>query len=131
MIQLDILKVVAVALRAAHDVVGGRARAEELVEVAAPHVLKQQAHWPADGANSQQLDDVGVFELGQQTRLALKVLSEVLGRFVLQHLDRYDGEFLPLDQPRCLSLRINFSFNSFFNFKRVRLIPNIFKSISS
>jgi hypothetical protein len=103
-VQLHVLEVVAVTFRAANNVVGGGTRAQELVEVAATHVLKQQAHGPADGAHGQQLDDVWVLKFGQQARLALKVLSEVFGRLVLQHLHRHDGEFLAFHQSRRLGL---------------------------
>lgn len=107
MVQLHVLEVIAVALGAADNIVGGRARAEELVEVTSSHVLEQEAHGPADGAHGQQFDDVGVFKLGQQAGFALKVLSEVLGRLVLQHFDCYEGELLTLDETWRLSLRTN------------------------
>ena len=43
------------------------------------HVLEQKAHWLAHGADSEELDDVGVVELGEEVGLLLEVHSHVLG----------------------------------------------------
>ena len=95
----------AVVVDRPQEVVLAAARPQVAAQVTPGHVLEEQAHGPADGAHAQELDDVGVVELGQDAGLAFEVLDEVLSCLFLQHLDRHHGELLTLHEPRSLGLK--------------------------
>uniref|UniRef100_A0A8W7PHA7 Membrane-associated protein n=1 Tax=Anopheles coluzzii TaxID=1518534 RepID=A0A8W7PHA7_ANOCL len=49
------------------------ALAQELVQIAARHKLEQQTHRAADGADAEQLHDVGMVKFGQQAGFPLEI----------------------------------------------------------
>ena len=87
-----------------HDVVLRTARAQEAVQVAAAHVLVEQAHRLGEHAHAQQAHDVRVVELGHQRDFVLEVELHLVGRVLPQHLDGDERPLLVVAQSRHLRL---------------------------
>ena len=87
------------------DVIRRATGAQVLPQVAQLHKLEQETHGLADSADAQQPDDVGVVQLGQETRLLFKIGAHFIVGFFLQRFHGHDRARFPLGQVRSFRLK--------------------------